>query len=73
MQPYSRWQFYHPFVFVGIKRPETDTEFDPSDDLHCYGFEFDLTTECYFYTYDWGYGFNLRLLGFGFEVSRLSM
>jgi hypothetical protein len=29
-----------------------------------------LTTELYYYTYDWGYGFNFRILGFGFEWTR---
>jgi len=59
-------KLFSPFGFIGWRTPTAE----PADDLRCYGFSLDLTTECYFYTYDWGYGFNFRLLGFGFEVSR---
>jgi hypothetical protein len=66
---HSSLKFFHPFNFVFVKRPKTDDpNWHPSDDLHQYGFSLDLTTELYFYTYDWGRGFNFRVLGFGFEV-----
>jgi hypothetical protein len=48
-----------------------DTHWHPSDDLCQYGFSLDLTTEIYYHTYDWGVGFNFRLLGFGFEITKL--
>jgi hypothetical protein len=57
--------WYHPFNFVGIKKPKFE---HPSDDTYEYGFSLDLTTEIYYYTYDWGYGFRLRILGFGFDL-----
>lgn len=60
-------KFFHPFNFIGIKTPNSLYEFS---DVYEYGFSLDLTTELYFYTYDWGYGFNCRLLGFGFEICR---
>lgn len=63
-------KFFHPFNLVGIRKPKSDTYWDPSDDIYEYGFSLDLTTECYFYTYDWGYGFNFRLFGFGFEINK---
>lgn len=61
-------RFFHPFNFLGYSKPKD--KFDPSDDVYRYGFCLDLTTEMYFYTYDWGYGINFRLFGFGFELSR---
>lgn len=66
-------KLFHPFNFVGIKTPKFDTEWHPSDDLYQYGFSLDLTTEMYYYTYDWGYGFNLRVLGFGFEIAKVGI
>jgi hypothetical protein len=58
-------KWFHPFNFVGIKKPKFE---HPSDDIYEYGFSLDLTTEIYYYTYDWGKGFNFRILGFGFEI-----
>jgi hypothetical protein len=58
-------KWFHPFNFVGIKKPKFE---HPSDDIYEYGFSLDLTTEIYYYTYDWGYGFNFRVLGLGFEI-----
>jgi hypothetical protein len=63
-------KFFHPFNFVGIKKPKLDTEWHPSDDVYHYGFSLDLTTETYCYTYDWGIGFSFRLLGLGFEITK---
>lgn len=69
----DRWyniKFFHPFNFILVKKPKMDDpDWHPSDDVHQYGFSLDLTTEIYYYTYDWGRGFNFRILGFGFEVS----
>lgn len=62
-------QFFHPFDLFVIDLNELDDN-DPSNDVRRYGIAFDLTTECYFYTYDWGYGVNLRLFGFGVEIAR---
>lgn len=62
-------EFFHPFSLFVTDRAELD-DADPSKDLRRYGFSFDLTTECYFYVYDWGYGFNFRLFGFGLEFAR---
>ena len=62
--------WFHPFNFLFVKRPKMDSEYHPSDDLYCYGMSLDLTTELYYYTYDWGYGFNLRVLGFGLEITK---
>lgn len=58
-------KFFHPFRLVGIKTPNKLSEFD---DVYEYGFSLDLTTELFYYTYDWGKGLNFRFLGFGFEV-----
>jgi hypothetical protein len=63
-------KFFHPFNFIGIKRPKFDDQWHPSDDVYHYGFSLDLTTETYYYTYDWGVGFSFRLLGFGFEITK---
>ena len=64
-------KWFHPFNFLFYQRPKMDNEWHPSDDLYQYGFSLDLTTELYYYTYDWGYGFNLRILGFGFEIVKV--
>jgi hypothetical protein len=61
-------KWFHPFNFVGIKKPKFE---HPSDDIYEYGFSLDLTTEIYYYTYDWGCGFNFRILGLGFEITKL--
>ena len=66
-------KWFHPFNFLFVRYPKIDTEYHPSDDLYCYGMSLDLTTECYYYTYDWGSGFNLRLLGFGFEITKVGI
>lgn len=58
-------KFFHPFRLLFIKTPSKDSDFD---DVYEYGFSFDLTTEFFFYKYDWGIGVNFRLLGFGFEI-----
>jgi hypothetical protein len=55
-------EWFHPFNFIAI---------DIHEDLYCYGFSLDLTTEMYYYTYDWGFGFNCRILGLGFEITKL--
>ena len=65
----TRINFFHPFALVVYDGPNNPPK-HPSDDTHRYGFSLDLTTELYFYTYDWGYGINFRLFGFGFELSR---
>jgi hypothetical protein len=57
----NEFKFYHPFGFVGRS---------VCGDVIEYGFRFDLTTECTIYTYDWGRGCTVRLLGFGFEYTR---
>jgi hypothetical protein len=66
-------KWFHPFNFLFYKRPKIDTNWEPSDDLYQYGFSLDLTTEIYCYTYDWGVGFNFRLLGFGFEITKVGI
>jgi hypothetical protein len=63
--------FFHPFTFLCYKRPKHDTNWHPSDDLYCYGFSLDLTTEMYYYAYDWGYGFSFRILGFGCDINKV--
>lgn len=65
----TKW--FHPFNFFFYKRPKTDTNWEPSDDLYQYGFSLDLTTEMYYYTYDWGKGFNFRIFGWGFEIVKV--
>jgi len=59
------FKFFHPFRLVGFKTPNKLNEFD---DVYEYGFSLDLTSELFYYTYDWGRGFNFRFLGFGFEI-----
>lgn len=59
-----RIKFFQPFRLFGVKTPKL-SEFD---DVYEYGFSLDLTTELFYYTYDWGKGLNFRFLGFGFEV-----
>jgi len=66
---YIKW--FNPFNFIGVKKPKFDDGWHPSDDVYHYGFSLDLTTEMYYYTYDWGVGFSFRLLGFGFEITRV--
>jgi hypothetical protein len=66
-------KWFHPFNFVLYKRPKIDAAWEPSDDLYQWGFSLDLTTEIYYYTYDWGVGFNFRLLGFGFEITKVGV
>lgn len=61
-------KYFHPFNLVGIKTPNIMSDFD---DTYEYGFSLDLTTELFFYTYDWGYGLNCRLFGFGFEICKV--
>jgi hypothetical protein len=63
-------KWFGPFGFLFHKKPKIDSDWHPSDDLYCYGFSLDLTTETYYYTYDWGKGFNFRVLGWGFEITR---
>jgi hypothetical protein len=64
-------KWFTPFGFLFHKKPKIDSDWHPSDDLYCYGFSLDLTTEMYYYTYDWGKGFNFRVLGWGFEITRM--
>lgn len=64
-------KFFHPFNFLVVKKPTMESNWDVVDDIYQYGFSLDLTTEIYYYTYDWGKGFNFRLLGFGFEVCKV--
>lgn len=64
-------KFFQPFNFLFVKKPRFDTDLHPSDDLYQYGFSLNLTTEAYYYTYDWGIGFCFRLLGFGFEITKV--
>lgn len=59
------FKLFHPFKLLVIRTPN---KLYDNDDVYEYGFSLDLTTELYFYTYDWGYGLNFRLLGFGFEI-----
>lgn len=65
----TKIDFFHPFNLVVYDGPN-DPPRDYSDDVRRYGFSLDLTTELYFYTYDWGYGVSFRLFGFGFELAR---
>ena len=64
-------KWFHPLNFLFYKRPKIDTNWEPSDDLYQWGFSLDLTTEIYYYTYDWGKGFNFRILGWGFEIVKV--
>ena len=66
-------KWFHPFNFLFYKRPRMDTHWHPSDDLCQYGFSLNLTTEMYYYTYDWGIGFSFRILGFGFEITKVGI
>ena len=61
------FKLFHPFKLLVIRTPN---KLYYTDDVYEYGFSLDLTTELYFYTYDWGYGLNCRLLGFGFEICK---
>ena len=58
-------KLFHPFRLIGIKTPNKLSEFD---DVSEHGFSLDLTTEMFYFTYDWGQGLNCRFLGFGFEI-----
>jgi hypothetical protein len=62
-----RFKVFHPFNLVGVRTPN---KLYNTDDVYEYGFSLDLTTELYFYTYDWGYGLNFRFLGFGLEICK---
>lgn len=53
-----RTKFFQPFDLIGYRQ---------SDDVKDYGLRLDLTTELTWYTYDWGWGFVVRILGFGIE------
>jgi hypothetical protein len=65
-------KFFHPFDFLVTYKPKINNpNWHPSDDVYKYGFSLDLTTEVYYYTYDWGHGFNFRILGFGFEITKV--
>lgn len=65
-------RYFHPFNLVGFSKPKfDDVTWHPSDDTYEYGFSLNLTTELFFYTYDWGYGLNCRLCGFGFEICKV--
>ena len=64
-------KLFHPLNFLFYKRPNMDTNWHPSDDLYQYGFSLDFTTEIYYYTYDWGKGFNFRILGWGFDIVKV--
>ena len=46
--------WFQPFTFLLYKFPKKGIKWHPSDDLYCYGFSLDLTTEMYYYTYDMG-------------------
>jgi hypothetical protein len=59
-------KFFHPFNFVGIKKRKFYDRWQ-------HGFSLDLTTEAYYYTYDWGVGFSFRVLGFGFEITKVGV
>lgn len=63
---YTDISILHPLSnggFIGYRGPTETPVFD--DDEKSYGFELNLTTCCYWYTYDWGWGFCIRVLGFG--------
>jgi hypothetical protein len=64
-------KWFHPFNFVGVKKPKFYDGWHPSDDVYEYGFSLNLTTEMYYYTYDWGKGFTFRILGWGFEIVKV--
>jgi hypothetical protein len=67
-------EFFHPINFVLMQQPDiNDPTRHPSDDVYMYGFSFDFTTELYWFIYDWGRGFNFRILGFGFSVTHYSL
>lgn len=73
----TSFKWFHPFNFVNnfvfYKSPKMDTEWYPSDDIYQWGFSLDLTTELYYYTYDWGKGFNFRIFGWGFEITKVEI
>ena len=59
--------WYHPFsIFIYRGTPKYVEFWDRN-----YGFCFDTVNECYFYSYDWGKGFRLRIMGFGFDITVL--
>jgi hypothetical protein len=60
------FNFFHPFRLVGVRIPSLEL-----DDVYEYGFSFDLTTELYYYVYDWGSGIRFRLFGFGLDICLL--
>jgi len=60
-------EWYHPFdIFIYTGSPK-DAEFWHQN----YGLSFETVNECYFYRYDWGKGFRLRIMGFGFDITVL--
>lgn len=58
----SKLTWFQPLGFIGRAA---------SGDVIEHGFRLDLTTELTHYTYDWGWGITLRILGFGFEYARI--
>ena len=52
-------KWYWPIAFVGFRT---------YGDVREYGFRFQPTTECTYYTYEWGWGFSCVILGAGFEA-----
>lgn len=64
-------KFFHPFRLIGIKLPNKQDDF--GDDIYEYGFSLDLSTEFYYYSYDWGRGINFRFFGFGLEIAKTKL
>jgi hypothetical protein len=62
------FKWFHPFNFLVYTSPSAALLM-----RHQYGFSLDLTTEMYYYTYDWGKGFNFRILGWGFEITKVGI
>lgn len=54
------WHWVQPIAFVGFKE---------CDDVREWGLRLDLRTEATYYTYGWGYGVTLVVLGLGFELT----
>lgn len=60
-------EWYHPFDIIFYRGSPKGVEFWDRN----YGFSFDTANECYYYRYDWGRGFRLRIMGFGFDITFL--
>lgn len=59
-------QWFHPFELIIFRR---DNVFDDQVFDYNYGISLDTVNEIYYYSYDWGYGLRVRILGFGFDIT----